>query len=265
MSPVGTNRSRRSAKVSFSTSWVARPSLTSSSSRLRGCTSRVMDWANVSKVTPLPWRGSTLGAPRRSRNVRDVVQCAKSSAASERCRTGGAASLASNGVTCRRVNPMAVLMRLTMRAADGSGCASRAASTKARRSKSSAVAHGTPRATASRASGRSTADSASVNARSESSFDLEVAMALRYGADHQRQPTQPPCHRHPSGAGHRKRHAWPQSVFFVVQVCATFEGVGVAAPHVSCFAGTGVTLQSASSRPGSKPRGAEGQHPVSLA
>jgi len=52
-------------------------------------------------------------------------------------------------------------MRLTMRAADGSGCASRAASTKARRSSSSAVLHGTPRAIASVARGRSTAHSAS--------------------------------------------------------------------------------------------------------
>ena len=91
-SPRGTKASAVSATVSRASSSVARPRRSSSSSRLRGCTSRVTDWASISKLgrrADAPCRGSTRGWPRRSQKRGSVHQWANTSEAGE--RRGGAA------------------------------------------------------------------------------------------------------------------------------------------------------------------------------
>ena len=167
-SSLGTKASRTSSTVSCSVSCTASFRRSSSSSRLRGCTSRVMACANDSKLGARPWRRSTRGSPWRSRYRPSLTQCANSSLATERCGNCCAARAsritASRRATSRRLMPVVVLMRLTLRCGNKSGCAASAAPTKARRTSSSIGAYGSPRCTASSASGSSTRRSAASKA-----------------------------------------------------------------------------------------------------
>ncbi len=136
-------RSRRAAAPRCRRSRPASASFrrSSSSSRLRGCTSRVTACASVSKLGSAPSRGSARGAPAVSQ-VGGVAEPVREHLAGQRARPRAARRRrdCTSRVTSRRLMPVAVLMRLTLRCGATCGWAAAAACTTACFSDSSSAA-----------------------------------------------------------------------------------------------------------------------------
>ena len=180
-SSLGTKVWRSSITRSASSSTFVKPRRHSSSSRLRGCTSLVTDCARLSKLGAAPCRGKVWSGEPSCRSAGSLIQRAKISVAGERRGGSGDVDLI-NRVTSRRFSPVAALTRLTARCAGTSGCASRAACTKAVRTSSSNCAYCMPLEIANWARGASTGRHARSSSES-SGLSARLAVALVSGAE----------------------------------------------------------------------------------